>query len=140
LRQKTQEHKREGLRRAAKNRNDWALSIDSKGQACYFLNGAKNFVRRKSTWTVIRKNGVRSEEDFPDKMRGETSREAIELRISATKRRDRGVQHRAREFDFSSELQIDFAKRGIEADQAWAGGVHGHQREFDEGAAPADRV
>jgi hypothetical protein len=91
------------------------------------LNGAKIFVRKKSTRTVIRKNGVRSEEDFPDKRRGETSREAIELRIGATKRRNSGVQHRAGEFDFSSELQIDFAKRGIEADQAWAGGVHGHQ-------------
>src|SRR5208282_815850 len=41
--------------------------------------------------------------------------------------------------DLSAELQVDITKRGIEADQAGAGGVHGDQREFDERAAPVDR-
>jgi arginine decarboxylase len=39
------------------------------------------FVRQKSIWTVNQQNGVRSEEDFPDKRRGETPREAFELAL-----------------------------------------------------------
>src|SRR5260370_20613680 len=88
---------------------------------------------------VTQHYGVWRKEDFPGQGRRKTSREALEFRTRVAERRDGRVQHRARVFDFSAELQIDFAERGIEADQAGAGGVHGDQREFDEGAAPVDR-
>ena len=88
---------------------------------------------------VTQHYGVCRKEDFPDQGRGKTSRAAFEFRARVAERRDCRVQYRARILDFSAELQIDFAERGIEADQAGASGVHGDQREFDEGAAPVDR-
>src|SRR5260221_12160757 len=88
---------------------------------------------------VTQHYGVCRKEDFPDQGRGKTSREAFEFRARVAERRDCRVQHRACVVDFSTELQIDFAQRGIEADQAGAGGVRGDQLAFDEGAAPVDR-
>ena len=78
------------------------MTVESK--LVTFPNAEKSFSDKNPIGTVTQQNGVRSEEDFPDQGRGETSGEAIELRVGATKRWDRGVQHRTREFDFSSDL------------------------------------
>src|SRR5580692_4758464 len=88
---------------------------------------------------VTQHYGVCRKEDFPDQGRRKTSREAFEFRARVAERRNCRVQYRARVLYFSAELQIDFEERGIEVDQAGAGGVYGDQREFDKGAAPADR-
>jgi hypothetical protein len=87
---------------------DYALTVESK--LVTFPNAEKIFSDKNPIGTVTQQNGVRSEEDFPDQGRRETSGEAIELRVGATERRDCGVQHRARKFDLSADLQTDFAK------------------------------
>ena len=48
------------------------------------------------------------------------------------------MQHRARFLDLPAELQINFTKRRIKADQAGTSGVHGDQREFHARTAPVD--